>query len=326
MSLTIDSGKLLTLTDEEIVAQLDGTKELILHFRQLIKNVYEDESLAKERTILHEETQSKKEAQLKKLNIKPLKILLKVRRSIMNVLNSLPSPISSVESRHTHEKLKNLVLAIGDGDLAYTTYRWHRFSHNSEAPVIFEDRNYEKFLKDLKFSPELQKKIAVADEYKSIPLNLAENHHLTSEVQVILLGHNHPNVRYFLIENLTANSPEMMDAIMDLKGESGDIAKMHLVFTDRDLPNEILALIKKDKKLDLIYRSKTDSKAEMEMIEKAASTKDKTWMEYITNRTKLLSEGAVRMLHKLKKDDVRWNKNISKYSALVKELGLDNKD
>jgi hypothetical protein len=326
MTLQKSLSDFLDSTGDEIITQLKTTEGLSDCFQRLIAAVYEDEGFAEERQILHKQTQGR-EGQDQQLTVEKLKIILQVRKAIMEALRRASNKVLNAPrvtgGKEEYEELKDLIIAIKDGDLAYTTYHW--VGTHGAFPVILEDQRsrYRDFLNDLRFSPELQLEIARSNEYQSIPLDLASNHHLTSAAQVSLLNHEHTNVRSFLVGNPQANSPEMMKAVFALEGEKGDIIRMRLVFTDREFPPEILDLIQEDPKLALIHSAKTDSVAEMEMIETAAKTNDEVWMNYVVNQTRLLSEEAVRKLYGLRGEDLGYNRRLSKYPELAKELGLE---
>ncbi|MFA5947775.1 MAG: hypothetical protein WC806_02280, partial [Candidatus Gracilibacteria bacterium] len=301
--------------------QLKKSDDLVSYFRTLIQIVYADPNLKEERVILHEETQNLGKAEQEKFKTKELQILLKVRRAIMKALKSAPRQRNNSEDSFEYIALKNLVLAMADGDLAWTTR--HYIGRDGDE-VILGDNPLREIFNDLRLSPELQIEIAKANDNRAI--ELARNHYLTDETQIVLSKHNNSDAKYQLTSNLTANSPEMMRNIIESEGEESDMPRINLVFTTRDFPPEILELIKNDPKLDLIHRAKKDRKAEIEMIEEAIKIDDEIWMNFLASRATLLSEEAVRKIHKIRSHLIQLNKNLTKYSDLMNELGLKQKE
>ena len=321
-------GYVEQLIDKEILKALKSTAELLAYFKQLIVETYEDETLVEDRVLLHKETQKEAGvgAQEDRLQQDELKVLLRIRRAIIRAVTKLSNPFYPYNRKKAWPPLRELVIAMGDGDLAYTTH--NPSSTTNLTPKILGVSDYGSFIEDLRFSPELQRELAVADDYKSIPLDLANNKHITPEAQVAMLDHQNPNVGYFVRNNLNANSIEMMRAVMEEEGEGADLHRMHLAFTDRDFPVEILELIQQDPKLELIHRAKTDSLAEIEMIKQATSPMPEKgsigaiWLNYIATRSKLHTEEAVRILSELNPTLLAGNRHLEKHQLLAQELGL----
>jgi len=310
-----DTITLINTSEDEIVGQLVQSPELTAHFHELLAEIYSDTSLTEERTNLCEQTQSTNEPHLESLSNENLKLILKIRGAIKKALAEV-----KYDDYDTREMLKDLVIKMQDGDLAYTTYAF--YGGHADAQILLGTVDYHEFVDNLRFSPELQSIIAMSDVYGSIPLDLANNHSLTDEAQMELFRHEHPNARAFLSRNVTANCPEMLEAIWADKSEFAERNRMDIVFSDRDLSPSIVALIKKNPQLDLIYRAKNDHEAEMQMIQSAIESEDDGFKYRVYHCAKLLSEEAVRLIVAQNSPNLLGNKNRIKHSGLMAKLGV----
>jgi len=310
-----DMLAILGVPEDEIVGQLVRSPELTAHFHELLTEIYSDTSLAEERAVLCAQTQSTNEPRLESLLDENLKLILKIRGAIKKALAEV-----KYDDYDTREMLKDLVIKIQDGDLAYTTYAF--YGGHADAQILLGTVDYHEFVDNLRFSPELQSVIATSDVYGSIPLDLANNPYLTDEAQMALFRHEHPNARAFLSRNTAANCPEMLEAIWADKSEFAERNRMDLVFSDRNLPPSIVALIKQNPQLDLIYRAKTDLEAEMQMIQSAIESEDNGFKYRVYHCAKLLSEEAVRLLEIHDPIGLSSNRNKAKHSGLMAKLGV----
>lgn len=313
--MEVPAHDLLALSDKELVDRLTATPELVDGFRQMIEDVYGEENLVEERKILSNETQSTKAPKLGRLATEKLKILLKMRAALSSVFHTGPFFMKQ------DENLTKMVIDMQDGDFAYSTYQY--VGGHADCGLILGDVDYRKFINELRFSPELQEKIARSNEYASIPLDLAWNHYLTPEAQMLLFNHEHFNARTFVVSNSTANAPELLRAVFAQEGEQGERNRRRVLFSRKEFSPEIVEEIEKDPLLNPIYMAKTDPASELQLIQQGIQSADKNLMAYIAHGASLLSEEAVRLLYVNDKNgELPFNKNLSKYPALVKELGL----
>lgn len=245
-----------------------------------------------------------------------LKLIFKVRTALQIALRSIPTPIYYRENEEEYQRLRELVIAMQDGDLAYSTYHWVG-GHGAE-PVVLETMRYHTFIRDMQFSPELQMEIARGDDaYKA--QDLAGNKHLTPEAQLALFNRDD---RVSILFNEHATSKELYELILNLEGEEGEDARMRLGLSGREFDEETVQEASKHQRLSLIIKAREDATAELEMIDQAINEENDRWLSFIAIRSRLLSEAAVRKLCEVKRNRLILNKNLQKHPELVAELDI----
>lgn len=372
MELQHSAEDFLGLTQQQIVETLRDTDSATQYFRELIRSVYEDDTLTNQRILLFEETvdnnvqvspemlkqygallksikynqgteavntntdnalrqiqdTARREVAERRARLldgisMELQAILKVRWALQEALMTIPSPIYYRENEEAYQELRDIVIAMEDGDLAYSTYDWVK-----NEPVVLQTMNYLKFLRNLRFSPELQIAIATGEDQYKIA-DLASNRYLTPDAQVVLFELVETKARFNIVSNIHANSDDLLQRIFDLDGDEGDSIRMIFGFTDRDLTPEVIERAKDYPKLDLIIRAKTDSEAEIEMINQAKDNQDEKWLRLIARKSKLHTEEAVRTIHRIVAKDpfklisFKYNPNLAKHPNLIHELALE---
>ncbi|MBU1151868.1 hypothetical protein KJ632_03535 [Patescibacteria group bacterium] len=312
---------LLDMSQQDLINQFKDTQALKESFAKLLTAVYQRKDLPNERRKLYLKTKKLDPNYESELLIPKMQLILEVRLAISKAMQATRKPYVDQNNNPDFAPLKGLVLDMQDGDLAHTTFE-NIGGHGSSYEML-ADRNYAKFMSDLRFSPELQLEIAKSKPYAEILTKLAQNKYLTGETQLLLLNHEDGNVSHALVGNVYANSLVMLKQIFELKGDRGIIDPIHLAFTNRNFHPEIQQLLEADPKLSLIRKAKTDQSAELQMIDQAISNNDDIWMNYIAFSATLLSEKAVRRISKIKGNKLELNPNIRKHKELAKELGLE---
>jgi len=246
--------------------------------------------------------------------------ILEVRRSVIRQLGAIPGGNAGIyrteAEQQRHVQLRDLVISLQDGDLAYTTHRVYT-GHGGERRYILGDTDFANWLVDLRFSPEQQLIIANGDEWSHIAFDLAMHPHLTDECQLAIRRRQGTTTRMRLIRNTQATSIEFMKEVLLHESEQ---ERMLLVFCRDDFPEEIVEIIGQDLKLNLIYRAKTDPEAELEMLRNATGSRDIYLIFQASTYAKLLSEEAVRILVSKHGERIRQNDNIQNHNDLVDRL------
>ncbi|MCK9186683.1 hypothetical protein M0P48_04580 [Candidatus Gracilibacteria bacterium] len=260
--------QVLGLQDPEIVKQIQENDEFAEYLSGLIVEVYQDDTLADVRGALMEEaiknsgvdcewekdwTEDDRQQHREKtypLAFDPkqvvdirVKVLAKVRCAVKRAYPS----VSDLMFLPGKEGLQDILKKTKDGDL---TYRYSSEDRDGENYLAGERSMGALFKWGLKFSPELQLKMAKEAE-NDIRGNKGINHaadvagvlsqkgELSAEAWKILLGKDDTNT-YFAVWNTRETRPEILEMIMGIE------------------------------KLALLYRARTEPKARAEIINRAS--------------------------------------------------------
>lgn len=264
-------------------AQLDGIQAELGHYSEVLRQVYEDPSLASEREELLRATLDL-EGNLGTLDILDARLVgIMAIRLLLGDLMPL-------------EGAKDLVRLIQDGDLAYST--WSGEDLRAPHGTVLGDTDYEDFFGEMRFSPELQVRIATAEPFASLPLSLAKNIHLTEEAQKLLLTHPDFRVRLAIMRNPTFKVPFTSEAFEGL-GREGRNLQIRFLLSENELSETMQSSIEGDPLLQLVLRARKDAQAECELIEIALleeTEADRSLLSLLAAKLPLHSERAYELL------------------------------
>lgn len=274
MSEAMDRLAPLVLDPQKpIIDQLLTVEGMTADVRALLEEVYADGSLVSQRIGLNGWTQNHYRADDPRLQDDRLKAIKAVRQALFDCgfrsMNLSRSPDQGY--------LKDLVVSMGDGDLAAPTYRWR--GTRIETEYFLGDSFVPLYLiQDMVFSPELQLEITSRESFgrDGLARELANNLHLTEEAQLAFIGRD-LCIDANLAGNLAANSDKMLRRMLTEECFH-NLVRWEVAFSDRDFSPEIQELIDADTLLSILNKAKKDEESELTMLRHLYSLND---LEYI---------------------------------------------